>query len=139
MSGQEARASTRDRESGMMRLLIADDSEILRSRLIELLSEVEEVKVVGEVRESQETIKAVQRLEPDIVILDIRMRGDGILALEEIKKKAKPPIVIMFTNYPYLQYRKKCLDAGADFFFYKSTEFEALLALLKKLVRKINV
>lgn len=120
-----------------MRLLIADDSEILRSRLIDLLSEVEGVKVVGEVRESRETIQAVQQLEPDIVILDIRMPGgDGILALEEIKKKPKPPIVIMFTNFPYLQYRKRCLDAGADFFFYKSTEFEALLVLLKKLVRK---
>lgn len=120
-----------------MRLLIADDSEILRSRLIDLLSEVEGVKVVGEVSESHETIQAVQQLEPDIVILDIRIPGgDGILALEEIKKKPKPPIVIMFTNFPYLQYRKKCLDAGADFFFYKSTEFEALLVLLKKLTRK---
>jgi DNA-binding NarL/FixJ family response regulator len=122
-----------------MRLLIADDSEILRSRLVDLLSEVEGVKLVGEVRESNETIEAVGRLNPDIVILDIRMPGgDGILALEEIKRKPKPPIVIMFTNHPYLQYRKRCMDAGADFFFYKSTEFEALLALLKKLVRKVD-
>jgi DNA-binding NarL/FixJ family response regulator len=123
----------------MMRLLIADDSEILRSRLVDLLSEVEGVKVVGEARESNETIEAVRQLEPDIVILDIRMPGtDGIFALEEIKKKPKPPIVIIFTNHPYLQYRKRCLDAGADFFFYKSTEFEALLALLKNLAGKFG-
>lgn len=122
-----------------MRLLIADDSEIIRSRLVDLLSEVEGIKVVGEARESHETIEAVRQLSPDVVILDIRMPGgDGILALEQIKGKPKPPIVIMFTNHPYLQYRKRCLDAGADFFFYKSTEFEALLALLKKLARKIG-
>ena len=55
--------------------------------------------------------------------------------LASLKKGKNPPLVIIFTNYPYLQYRKKCLDVGADFFFYKATEFERLADLLKQLDR----
>jgi DNA-binding NarL/FixJ family response regulator len=120
----------------MMRLFIADDSEILRSRLCDLLAEIEAVKVVGQAGSAEATIDAVEALKPDIVILDIRLPGsDGILALETIKKGKNPPKVIMFTNYPYLQYRKRCLDSGADFFFYKANEFEELRELLRNLAR----
>lgn len=60
---------------------------------------------------------------------------DGISALNIIKKELNiDPIVIMFTNYPYLQYRKKCLEAGADYFFFKSTEFENLIELMRNMV-----
>jgi DNA-binding NarL/FixJ family response regulator len=119
-----------------MRLFIADDSEILRSRLCDLLSEIEAIQVVGQAANAVETIEAIEDLKPDIVILDIRMPGgDGMLALEKIKKGTNPPKVIMFTNYPYLQYRKKCLDAGADFFFYKANEFEKLVDLLRELAQ----
>jgi DNA-binding NarL/FixJ family response regulator len=41
----------------------------------------------------------------------------------------------MFTNYPYPQYRKKYMDAGADFFFDKSTEFDKITEILKKLTQ----
>jgi DNA-binding NarL/FixJ family response regulator len=117
-----------------MRLLIADDSEILRSRLCELLSEIEGVTIVGQARDCPSCVEAVQYLKPDVVILDVRIPGgDGILALEAIKKAESPPKVIMFTNYPYLQYRKKCLDVGADFFFYKANDFEQLVEVVKGL------
>lgn len=117
-----------------MRIFIADDSEVLRERLCEILSEIRGIKIVGQKGDATEAIEAVDRLKPEIVILDIQMPGgNGIYALEVIKKGSKPPIVIMFTNFPYLQYRKKCMDAGADFFFYKSTEFNKLIEVIKKL------
>ena len=120
----------------MKRIFIADDSEVLRARLIEILTEIEGVEIVGEAETTSEVIEAVKNLKPDVVILDIRMpEGNGILALEAVKKEEKPPIVIMFTHYPYLQYRKRCLDAGADYFFFKSTEFEKLIELLKDLAK----
>lgn len=119
-----------------MRLFIADDSQILRCRLFEMISEIEGIKIVGEAENSTTAIEAIEKLKPDVVILDIRMPGgDGILALETLKKSKNPPKVIIFTNYPYLQYRKRCLDAGADFFFYKGKEFERLIDLLKKLLQ----
>ena len=98
-----------------MRLFIADDSEILRERLVESISEIENVVIVGQEGDKIRAIEAVEKLRPDLVIMDIKMPGgNGITALETLKKKENPPIVIMFTNYPYLQYRKKCMDAGAD-------------------------
>ncbi len=122
-----------------MRVIIGDDSEVLRTRLIEILTEIEGIEVVGYAGDSIKVVEEVAHLNPDVVILDIRMPGEnGISALESIKKREKAPLVIMFTNFPYLQYRKRCLDAGADFFFYKSTEFEKLITLLKKLVKQMH-
>jgi DNA-binding NarL/FixJ family response regulator len=60
-------------------------------------------------------------------------QGNGIKVLEEIKKNLQSPKVIIFTNYIYPQYRKKYMNAGADFFFNKSTEFEKLIDTVKYL------
>jgi len=112
-----------------MRVFIADDSEILRSRLIEMLSEFKEIDIVGQTGYAQEAIELIKELIPDVVILDIRLPdGNGINLLEMIKKDN------IFTNYPYFQYRKRCLDAGAEFFFYKAAEFENLVEALKQLI-----
>lgn len=122
-----------------MRLLIADDSEVLRSRLIEVLSEIEGIEIVGQAKNVAEVIRAVEVLNPNVVILDIRMPGgNGFSALEAIKKRDDPPIIIMFTNYPYLQYRKRSIDLGADYFFYKAIETEKLLKLIKDLMHTEN-
>jgi DNA-binding NarL/FixJ family response regulator len=116
-----------------MRLFIADDSELLRERLVDVLSEIEGVEIIGQGEDTIEVVKAVERLHPDLVILDIRMPGgNGILVLEILKKMENPPLVIMFTNYPNLQYRMRCLGAGADFFFYKATELEKLIDAVKR-------
>jgi DNA-binding NarL/FixJ family response regulator len=116
-----------------MRLFIADDSELLRERLVDVLSEIEGVEIVGQGEDTVKVIEAVKRLHPDLVILDIRMPGgNGILVLETLKKMENPPLVIMFTNYPFLQYRMRCLEAGADFFFYKSTEIEKLIDVVRE-------
>ncbi|MHA1294884.1 MAG: response regulator [Promethearchaeota archaeon] len=118
-----------------MRVFIADDSEILRSRLIEMLSEFEEIDIVGQTGYAQEAIESIKDLIPDVVILDIRLPdGNGINVLEMIKKRNISTKVIIFTNYPYFQYRKRCLDAGAEYFFYKANEFEKLIEALKELI-----
>lgn len=121
-----------------MRVIIADDSEIVRSRLVEMLKEIKGIDVVAEAKDSREAIEVIMTHHPDLVIMDIRMPGnDGIVAIETIRKtKRNKPKIIVFTNYPYLQYRKKCMDAGADFFFYKALEFEKLVELIKELAHK---
>jgi len=122
-----------------MRLFIADDSEILRSHLIDMLSEFKEIEIVGQAQYAQEAVESIRILNPDVVILDIRMPdGNGIEVLETIKKDNISAKVIIFTNFPYPQYRKRCLEAGAEFFFYKATEFEKLIEVLKKLIHYYN-
>ena len=117
-----------------MRIFIADDSELLRVRLVDMLSEIEGIEIIGQAQDSLDAIESIEKLNPHVVILDVRMpQGDGIKVLEAIKKNLQSPKVIIFTNYPYPQYRKRYMDAGADFFFDKSTEFEKLVDTVKYL------
>lgn len=118
-----------------MRLFIADDSELLRSHLVSMISEFEEIEIVGQAKYAGEAVESIRKLNPDVVILDIRMPdGNGINVLEKMRKDNNLAKVIIFTNFPYVQYRKRCMDAGADFFFYKATEFEKLIEVLKQLI-----
>jgi len=117
-----------------MKILIADDSEIMRERLKVMLSDITELENISLAEDVPEAISSFQKLNPEVVILDIRMPGGtGIDVLREIKKGNQPPLVVVLTNYPYPQYRRKCMDAGADFFFDKSTEFDKVTEVLKQL------
>ena len=117
-----------------MKVLIVDDSAIVRERLKAMLSEIMELRDISQAKDSLEGISCFQKLHPGVIILDIRMPGgSGIDVLQKIKKSAQPPLVIVLTNYPYPQYRSKCMDAGADFFFDKSTEFDKVIEVLKQL------
>ena len=108
-----------------MRVLIVDDSTVVRERVVAMLSDLQPgIEVVGQAGEVNEAILAARRLKPDAVILDISMPGkSGIEALQAITRDTPAPLVMMLTNYPYSQYREKCMEAGADFFYDKSTEF----------------
>ncbi len=116
-----------------MKVLIVDDSAIVRERLKAMLSEIMELENISQAKDSLEAISSFQKLHPEVVLLDILMPGgSGIDVLEKIKKSSRPPLVIVLTNYPYSQYRRKCIDAGADFFFDKSTEFDKVTEVLKQ-------
>jgi DNA-binding NarL/FixJ family response regulator len=118
----------------MLKVVIADDSALVRERLAALVSDLEDVELVGQAGNAIEAIEITQRLKPDVVILDIRMPGgNGIQVLEMIKANEAGPLVIMLTAFPYPQYRQKCLEAGAEYFFDKTTEFERVTQVVKQL------
>jgi DNA-binding NarL/FixJ family response regulator len=118
----------------MLKVFVADDSALVRERLAELISEIEGVEVVGQAGDAHEALEGIRLLRPDAVVLDIRMPGNnGIQVLEAMKKSTAAPVVIVLTAFPYPQYRKKCLEAGADYFFDKATEFEQVAEVLKKM------
>jgi YesN/AraC family two-component response regulator len=118
----------------MVKVVIADDSALVRERLAALVSDLEDVELVGQASNAPEAIEITQRLKPDVVILDVRMPGgNGIQVLEAIKKKNAAPVAIILTAFPYPQYRKKCLEVGAEFFFDKATEFERVAQVVKQL------
>jgi DNA-binding NarL/FixJ family response regulator len=116
-----------------MKVFIADDSAVLRERLAEMLSELPGIEIAGYAQDVPEALASIKRLNPDAVILDIRMPGgSGIDVLQDIKKDNRTTLVIVLTNFPYPQYRKKCLELGADYFFDKSTEFEKVPQVFKQ-------
>ena len=119
-----------------MKVFIVDDSAEVRKRIIAMLAELQMVGSIEEAENVQDAIRALQGFIPDVVILDIQMPGgSGIDVLTKIEKKDHAPVVIMLTNYPYPQYRRKCLDAGADFFFDKSNEFERVAEVVSSMSR----
>ena len=118
-----------------MRVYVVDDSPLVRERLVALLAAVDGVDVIGTADNAQAGIAGIAELKPDVAILDIRMpEGSGISVLEALKLKEESPTVIMLTNYPYPQYRRRCLDAGADYFFDKSSEFHNVTDVLSRMV-----
>lgn len=120
-----------------MMVFIADDSDPVRERLIALLSEIEGAEVIGQARNHDEAVEGIRSLKPHVVILDIQMPGgSGIDVLKEIKQDGHPPVVLMLTNHVSPQYRKKCMEWGADFFLDKSREFECLTSIFSSLVKQ---
>jgi DNA-binding NarL/FixJ family response regulator len=117
-----------------MKVFLVDDSLIFRQRLKRMLADVQEVKVIGEAGDAREATNAILKQKPDVVLLDIHLlNGSGIDVLQSLKKMIPAPAVIVLTNYPYPQYRQKCLETGADFFFVKSTQFDQVVPALKQL------
>ena len=118
-----------------MKVLIVEDSAILRQRIIGVLSDLRGIEVICEAQDAQEAFLAVGELHPDVMTLDIQLRtGSGIDVLQQVKRQDRAPIVIMLTNYSSPPYRRKCRDAGADFFLDKTTEFGELKNLMQRLL-----
>ncbi|HCL00348.1 MAG TPA: response regulator [Candidatus Marinimicrobia bacterium] len=122
-----------------MKILIVDDSDILRNHLITVLSDIENIEIVGESLDTDLAIKDIKKKKPDLVILDICIPGEGGIHVLKIAKKKYPDLkVIIFTDYPYPQYRTKCMEIGANYFFDKSTETEKLIETIKTLAKQAD-
>ena len=118
-----------------MKVFIVDDSAIILERLVTLLTTIPDIEIVGQANNTKEAKRAIQKLRPDVLILDIQMPGgSGIKLLHQLKQETPCPLVLIITGSSFPQYRKKCLAAGADYFFDKSIEFGQLQETLRKLI-----
>jgi len=118
-----------------MRVLIVDESEVLVQRLRSSLAEVRGLEIAGHAHNVADAARQIRKAKPDVVILDIHMRGGrGIDVLEGLKKDAIQPIVIVLSNYSDRPYRRKCLQSGARFFFDKSADFHKVAEVLRSLL-----
>lgn len=122
-----------------MKVVIADDSKVLIDHLSEMLADIDGINIIGKAIDTDSAITTILDKVPDVAIVDIKMPGKGgIHVLEEIKAQNKDIKVIIFTNYPYHQYREKAYKTGADYFFDKSGEMELMLETLIALKDKEN-
>ncbi len=122
-----------------MKILIADDSKLMRERLIGLISNMKTRHTIEQAHDGVEALEKLKSFKPDAIILDIRMPGkNGIQILESIQKNKEHPITFVLTNFTYPQYRKKCLSLGADYFFDKFSEFEEMLEALDQLASRFT-
>lgn len=122
-----------------MKVLIVDDSQVVVDRLTELISEIEDVSVIGSSSTMKDGIEKFRKLKPDLVILDLQLeKSNGIDVLSKIKEEAPSTIVIVLTNYPESYNRIACLSAGANYFLDKSIEFEKVADICQLLASCIT-
>ena len=111
-----------------VRVMLAEDSEAVRSRLVEMLQDDGGIDLVGVACDTPEAVALFFAVRPDAVVLDIQMPGgSGIDVLERIRTVDRACLVVMLTSHALPELRQRCLERGADFFLDKATEFEQVL------------
>jgi DNA-binding NarL/FixJ family response regulator len=118
----------------MLRVVVVEDSKVVRERLLLSIESIPNIQVVGEYEDEEAAVAGLQQLTPDILLLDIRLRtGSGINVLKEMAGKYPYTKILVLTNYTEPQYRKTCLENGAHYFFDKSSEFEQVPKVIAQL------
>jgi DNA-binding NarL/FixJ family response regulator len=122
-----------------MKVLIADDSRLMRERIRETISIFSGVEIVSETETGLQTLEELCKHNPDLAILDIRMPDkNGLEVLKEFRTKNKTTKIVIFTNYAYDQYRDRAIENGADYFYSKSEEFEKIAAVVAIMLRNTS-
>ncbi|MDR7277856.1 DNA-binding NarL/FixJ family response regulator [Catenuloplanes atrovinosus] len=103
-------------------VLIADDDALVRAGLAMMLDGFDDIEVAGAVGDGDEVAGAVDRLRPDVVLMDIRMpRLDGLAATEALRARRDPPEVIVLTTFDTDRHVQRAIRAGASGFLLKHT------------------
>jgi DNA-binding NarL/FixJ family response regulator len=111
------------------RVLVADDDDLMRAGLIELLTGDRSIEIVGEASTGREAVERTRRLDPDVVLMDVRMPDlDGIGATRELTRAAPRARVLILTTFEQDDYIFGALRAGASGFLLKRTRPEELIA-----------
>lgn len=117
-----------------MRVIIADDFDGIREHLRNTLLKIDGIELIAELENGIDARNEIIRLKPDLAILDIRLPGkSGIDILREVKQAAPDVKIMMLTNFPFPQYKRRCSEEGADYFLDKSTDFDQIPLFLTTL------
>jgi DNA-binding NarL/FixJ family response regulator len=120
----------------MIRLMLVDDQSLIRRGLRALLKTDADLEVIGEAENGREAIAMVETLQPDVVIMDIRMPVmDGVAGTQVICQRFPGVKVLVLTTFDDQDYVAKALQAGASGYLLKDTPFEEL-TLAIRLVHK---
>ena len=122
----------------MIRVLIADDQALVRAGFRMILDAEEDIDVVGEASDGNEAVAQSKRLDPDVVLMDIRMPElDGIEATRRVVADGgdSPARVLMLTTFDLNEYVYEALRAGASGFLLKDVPPEELAAGIRVVAR----
>ena len=124
-----------ERDEDRLRVLIVDDSAVIRERLVMQLNELAGVEIVGQAETVAEAVTALRRFKPDAMTLDLRLPdGNGLNVLRLIRHERLPTAVIVLTSYPFSQYAQRARAAGAYAFLNKAGDFGKVTGHLQALM-----
>lgn len=111
-----------------MKIVVVEDSAVIRKHLITLLETVEGVEVAGEAESEQAALALIPDTQPDLVVLDIRLSpGNGLNVLRELRASGDATEILVVTNLMHEQYRKLSMRLGANGFYDKTYGIETML------------
>jgi DNA-binding NarL/FixJ family response regulator len=120
-----------------MRVLIADDSDLIRERLQQMLRKYRQVDIIGSYNNGAQALEALLAMKPDLAIVDYKMPGlSGLEVLKGIRQVDTAIKIIILTFYSSDYYRQLALQYGADYFFSKVDDFEKTEAVLTEMLTK---
>lgn len=121
---------------GPIQVLLADDHDILRDGLRALLSMAGDIEVVGEARSGREAVAEAERLQPDVVLMDITMPElDGVEACRRIRQQFPEMRVLFLTMHEAEEYFFRALRAGGSGYIVKRTVAADLMAAIRAVAR----
>ena len=131
MTERSCPCGERRSSAGDIRVLVVDDHPLVRSTLTELLSDEDDLTVVGECDDGSQVVDAVERLRPDVVLMDLSMPGMGGLAATEALRGVRPEPRVVVLTAEGLEVRLDVEAAGAHALVPKDLRSGALLGCLR--------
>jgi two-component system response regulator DesR len=120
-------------QSTPIRLILADDQDLVRGGLTALLNLEPDVDVVAQVGRGDQLLAAVREYAPDVALVDIEMPGlDGIEAVRQVVDAKLPTRCMIVTTFGRPGYLRRAMNAGALGFVVKDTPAEQLAAMVRK-------
>jgi len=114
------------------RIVIAEDHTILRQGLKALLRSNDNLEVVGEAEDGLETIRCVEKKNPDLLLLDLNMpKMDGISVIKEVKKRHSAIKIIVLTMHKQEEYILEAFKSGAEGYCLKASSHDELIMAIK--------
>jgi DNA-binding NarL/FixJ family response regulator len=115
-----------------IRVLVADDQELMRTGFRMILDAQEHIEVVGEAIDGDDAVRQFERVAPDVVVMDVRMpRTDGIEATRRLTALDRSARVLILTTFDLDEYVYEALRAGASGFLLKDRPSEELVAAVR--------
>jgi DNA-binding NarL/FixJ family response regulator len=119
-----------------VRVLVVDDHQVVREGVISMLEAADEIEVVGQAANAAEAIQQAKALEPDVILLDIRLPGvSGWEACRTLTKELPQTRVIMLTSFEDEDYLLKALRAGARGYLLKTASHEEIVDAVRSVTR----
>ncbi len=116
----------------MIRVLIADDHQVVRQGLIALLAQAEDIEVVGEAADGQQAIERARELQPDVILMDFIMPNmDGLRATRQLRASGTSARVIMLSMLDNVESVRESARSGAAGYFLKDGSREELIDAIR--------
>lgn len=122
-----------------MKVMVVEDSQFIRERIVQLLSDMVGEQSVLAVGCVSDAVKQINQAPPTIILLDFLLPdGNGLEVLKLIREQSLPTQVMVMTNNPNEHYRKRSLQLGASHFFDKVKEFDQIFSAFAGMFPKLG-